>query len=130
MFLMLNEIQLRSATAARPTFRYWRGPFLFFCSIKGSRTSIEKFQLKKFSNVSDRDVRRWRAFDQLLIQGVVPLMWKNSRDPRPPHTLDRSKYVDLLIYKHVMICFVALFHILQLEFFVDIDEHGPVECVM
>ena len=60
----------------------------------------------------------------------MALSYENSSDISAPNFLNGSQNAQFVVDQNVMVCRIALRDVLQLELFVDIDQHGSCESII
>src|SRR5213075_2068130 len=94
-----------------------RGAYLF--SASSGNDLIERILLK-FTNPSQRDVRRWVLRDQLFIEGIMTLAREYRGDASTPILLYRRQKAYLVVHHDVMFRWISRFDVRQLRFLVHV----------
>src|SRR5205809_8068409 len=55
--------------------------------------------------------------------GIVALLWKYSSHPFSPDFLDCGEDAQVVINQYIVICWKAVFHIIEFPFLMDVDKH-------
>ena len=57
----------------------------------------------------------------------MPLLWEHRRHTRAPRLLHRVENPHLVVNQHVMVRWIALLHVVEFLFLVDVDHHLSVD---
>src|ERR1041385_1770729 len=90
----------------------------------GAGEKVLELTVEQIANAIDRDICRRIGSDDLRIKRVMALPGKDGSHLRAPDFLYFSQDADLVVNQHVMTGREAAFDILQLLFFMDIDQHA------
>src|ERR1700756_2175331 len=130
------DMRRRCAHSSRVRFRNLPPATGHSCSSSSERRtptlSISSFkerlqvELDELPNAANRDICGRIAGNVLGVSSVVALPRKDGGDLPPPGSLNCCENAQFVVYEHVVVCGIALNHVIELKLLVHVDEHVPI----
>src|SRR5262249_41124446 len=109
---------------------YTRGSFQVNASTIKAEESAQKglvFELQQIANPFDRMVGSRVPADLVSVVCVVPLFGENGGETLSPDLLDRCQDPEFVVDEHIMISRITLLHVVELVFFVHVNQNFAIE---